>query len=835
MANVTGGASRQAQVLGLQDAGRDIDFRAAADQRGSGAGLTAPPEPASGRSPADAPTVRASPHAPAGDGFADIVTATGPEGQIKIFDATTGVEGPSFLAFPGFTGGVRVAGGDVDGDGRDDIIAAVGPGSGGNGQIRVFSGQTFEEISSFFAFPGFSGGVNVATADVDGDGSADIVVGAGAGGGSQVKVFDGASGGLIDSFSAYGAGFNGGVYVAAGDFDGDGRAEVVTAPETGPGTIRVFDFNGPTIRLVSRVTPFGASFEGGISIAAGDIDGDGLADLVAGRASGAAQVRTFTGMDLARASSFTALPGTSGGVRLAAGDWDGDGHAEILTAAPLGSGLVRVFDGETSDEEGFFFATPDDTGGMSIALTDVVREPNVTTGTAGNDLVHVAGDGVAPPPGYADVATATNGNDIIIATAGDDLNHGGGGIDLVAYAAAMIGVSYTDYFGSVSLDTPAEGFDFFDSIEIFRLGDAEIYRSAEGHPRSTTLSMEGGSNTFRVRTTGEKDVTTVAVNQPASAPAFNDTMLIQDVGRLELKLGGGGNDVTLVGDLRSMGLDSLVVDARGGADDTVTVESSVVKEMEIKPTAVGTLLTDFVMLFLADPNAALEMTTDVRGAEELSYTLVNLESATISGDLTKTGLASHSIVLTTGDGDSDLDASGILSNHRVVIDAAGGSDKVYGGAGADILDGGTGNDTIDGGDRNDRLTGAQGVDRLSGGAGNDKVTGGAGADILAGNAGADTFILLKASDSRAAASDRILDLAAGDKIDLSRIDADTGTGGDQAFHLTNKFHGVAGELFLRYSAGPNRTLLQADVDGDGLADLTMRLDGDQSGFTGFVY
>src|SRR5262249_54069301 len=171
-----------------------------------------------------------------------------------------------FFAFdPHFTGGVRVALGDVNGDGQKDIIVAAG--FGGGPHVKVIDGTKIGQkkadgeiadsalLDNFFAYaPSFAGGVFVAAGDVNGDGKADVITGAGQGGGPHVKVIDAtklgqvqaggqiADAALLDSFFAYGSHFTGGVRVAAGDVNGDGKADVVTGAGQGGGPhVKVFD------------------------------------------------------------------------------------------------------------------------------------------------------------------------------------------------------------------------------------------------------------------------------------------------------------------------------------------------------------------------------------------------------------------------------------------------------------------------------------------------------------------------------------------------------------------------------------------------------------------
>src|SRR5207248_2258175 len=127
--------------------------------------------------------------------------------RVTVLDRATGAVVRDFFAFdPSFHGGVRVALADLTGDGTPDVIAAAGPGGGPH--VKVFDGATGAVVREFFAYgAGFTGGVFVAAADLNGDGTPDIITGAGPGGGPHVKVFDGKTGDVISQFFAYDAAF----------------------------------------------------------------------------------------------------------------------------------------------------------------------------------------------------------------------------------------------------------------------------------------------------------------------------------------------------------------------------------------------------------------------------------------------------------------------------------------------------------------------------------------------------------------------------------------------------------------------------------------------------
>ncbi|WP_298191800.1 M10 family metallopeptidase C-terminal domain-containing protein [Novosphingobium sp.] len=155
-----------------------------------------------------------------------------------------------------------------------------------------------------------------------------------------------------------------------------------------------------------------------------------------------------------------------------------------------------------------------------------------------------------------------------------------------------------------------------------------------------------------------------------------------------------------------------------------------------------------------------------------------------------------------------------------------GFENVIATKGNDLLIGSAVNNGLDGRDGNDRLEGRDGADSLLGGAGNDVLVGGKGSDALRGDAGADTFVFAVGDFGGKALgpADLILDFSHVDKdrIDLSRVDANTLVSGNQAFVFidTAAFGKVAGQLRVDNST-PGYTLLTGDTNGDGAIDFAI--------------
>lgn len=300
--------------------------------------------------------------------------------EVKVYDASTGALKFDFLAYNAqFLGGVRVASADVNGDGFPDIITAPGP--GGGPLVEVFSGRDLSLLLAFNAYdPAFANGLFVAAGDVNRDGFADVITAPDQGGGPLVEVFSGRDGALLRSFNAYDPTFLGGVRVAAGDTNGDGFADVITGPGVGGGPL-VEIFDGKTGAVLQSYNAYAGAFVGGIFVAAGDVDGDGKADVIVSPGLGGGPlVQVFSGATGALLRAFNAYPPTGtligvidggvwqSGARVAVLDVNGDGKAEIMTGAGPGQrSEVILFDAVTlAVVDDFFAFDPDFLGGVFV-------------------------------------------------------------------------------------------------------------------------------------------------------------------------------------------------------------------------------------------------------------------------------------------------------------------------------------------------------------------------------------------------------------------------------------------------------------------------------------
>ena len=296
-----------------------------------------------------------------GDRIPDFVGAPSADAPVRvaIYAGTDGGLIKTLTPFEAeFTGGAFVAVGDVTGDGKPEVIVSA---ASGEPRVVVFEAITGELQARFLAYDAsFGGGVRVAVGDIDGDGRAEIVTAPGTGGGPHIRVFDGVGRNLGRDYMAYDPTFRGGASVAAGDTDGDGVDDIITGAGVGGGP-HVVVVSGRTDATLESYFAYNFGFQGGVWVSAGDVDGNGLTDVITGAGTGGgAHVRAFAGRGTPFAEWFAYEPEFHGGVRVAVADLNGDGFADVITGPGVGGGpRVTMWDGYQFTRTQNFFGVTD--------------------------------------------------------------------------------------------------------------------------------------------------------------------------------------------------------------------------------------------------------------------------------------------------------------------------------------------------------------------------------------------------------------------------------------------------------------------------------------------
>ncbi len=303
--------------------------------------------------------------------------------RMQVFNVTTGAKVADFLAFENtFTGGVKAAVGDVNGDNVADLI--IGAGVGGGPRVRVLDGRAFAPgfnfprapldgtspvvdnivIADFFAFESTQrGGTNVAVGNFVGTSNAELVIGAGPGGGPRVRILDGAAvtlqgraftsdtlGDTVANFFAFEPSFRNGVAVSATPtpFGGLAVSDLVVAPGLGGGPrVRVlrgteianrqllytsFDFN----QSIADFFAFDPNIRSGLSVATADYNRDGFTDVAVGTGPGVTGTFTIYSGAAILAGNFTGL---RAGDILSSESFNGYTNGVTVGAAILPNGL----------------------------------------------------------------------------------------------------------------------------------------------------------------------------------------------------------------------------------------------------------------------------------------------------------------------------------------------------------------------------------------------------------------------------------------------------------------------------------------------------------------
>ncbi|MGO4124582.1 beta strand repeat-containing protein [Inquilinus sp. YAF38] len=371
----------------------------------------------------------------------------------------------------------------------------------------------------------------------------------------------------------------------------------------------------------------------------------------------------------------------------------------------------------------------------------------IVNGTAGADLIHIAGDGLIAPPGVTDIAQTTDGGDTVSGLGGTDVIYGGGGDDVIdggdgndsliggAGADGLLGgagIDVISYGGSVGVNVDlstghgtggeAEG-DVLNGIE--NISGTEFGDNLNGSAAANTLNGLGGADWVH----GE---------------GGNDTVV-----------GGAGDDI-LAGDAGAdhldggAGIDTLNYDGPAG----VTVDLSI--GLAAGGEAQGDVITGFENVWGTSDHG--DILTGSSGANRLDGYGGDDVLSGLAGDDHLVGSYGNDVLRGGAgadvlDGGSGIDlvsyygaTAGVLVNLGSGVGVGGDAEgdtyasieNVNGGKGADCIAGGVVANVLNGYEGDDIVLGGGGSDTLIGGAGDDLLTGGAEADRLDGGAGIDT-------------------------------------------------------------------------------------------------
>lgn len=293
-----------------------------------------------------------------------IAQGAGSEPLVKRFDAS-GKELNAFLAYDKkFRGGVRVAAGDVNGDGTEEIITV--PASRGGPHVRVFD-VNGKLLHQFFALnPSDRNGLIVTTGDVNGDGAEEILITQASGGNGQVRMFR-KTGEMIGSFYPFER-TTLPVFVSVGNFDDDAEKEIVASlgGTDKKNHVKIFDANGLFVRDFSVF----AKRSSGIRVATIHTKQQVKDQILVSLESGTSPWVGIYDAYGTSVSSGLVFPETfMGGVAVAAGDLNKNGSVEMI-AVPVSRGgpHVRFFDPVFKGLGSFFAFEKSTRYGLSIAI-----------------------------------------------------------------------------------------------------------------------------------------------------------------------------------------------------------------------------------------------------------------------------------------------------------------------------------------------------------------------------------------------------------------------------------------------------------------------------------
>jgi len=666
--------------------------------------------------------------------------------------------------------------GDLNGDGFDDFIVGT---SAGRAYVLFGkeSGLADLELSSITPADGivitgngsdFAGNSVDSLGDFNGDGIDDIVIGAPFG--HKAYVIFGKTSGLADidltslpatdGFVLENAGVEdslGWRVGSAGDFNGDGLADLIVTELDGTGYV-VFGRSGGAQDIdvdelgTGGFNIYGAS--GIASVAASDVNGDGFDDVILGAPQEGGTGRAYvvfgkasgsTSIDLnalAAADGFTLLGETAGDIAGfgvgAVGDVNGDLIQDFMVSAP-------------SNADGGSYA-----GEVYLVYGAAPTTAVTRTGSAANQTIFGgAFDDTLDGVGGDDLLIGGCGNDVLIGGVGTDVMRGGLGDDAFSVDDAGDVVEENSGEGTDEVRTSLASYTLVGTNIENLAGLGSVDQTFFGNAGANRLSGGAGADTMR-------------------GGLGDDTYVFDDAGDRALELAAAGTDTVVSSITHTLlaNLENLVLSGTADINGAGNAQANVI-----------------------DGNDGRNLINGLGGADTMrgglgddTYIVDNVGDQVVEAAAAGTDTVQSAVTYTLGDNVERLILTGTANNDAFgnalanVINGNNGANRIGGGVGADLMRGGLGDDTYivdDVGDQvvdvagggNDivqsaltytlgdnlerlDLAGSLDIDGFGNGLANvingnngaNRLDGGAAADVMRGGLGNDTYVVDDAGD-----------------------------------------------------------------------------------------
>ncbi|MEF8756311.1 MAG: DUF4347 domain-containing protein [Accumulibacter sp.] len=692
-----------------------------------------------------------------------------------------------------FSGNSVAGAGDVNGDGLADIIVGAFSSDHASGldagRGYVVFGRTFSSAIHASAIAAGNGGFVIdgesagdlcgygvaGAGDVNGDGLADLLISArladpasGADAGRSYVVFGKTEAAAVQ-LSAVAAGTGGFVIhgqstgdqsgssvASAGDLNGDGLADLLvgarlsdpsSATDAGRSHVVFGKTDGTSVDLSSIANGVGGFVINGQSpgdwsgysvAAAGDVNGDGLADLIVG----ARHAASPTGIESGR--SYVIFGSTGGAFAPSAVDQFGTAGADALNGSSVAETLVAGAGNDTLTGNGgadvLYGGAGDDTFVLNAsnlaALASGVTDGQLARidGGTGLDTIALAGSGLSfDLSAIANPGASTPGSQSRI----ESIER----IDLTGSGSNTLRLSVGDVLDMAGMNHFNNASGWLDGSYDLAGGGAGGASPEQRHQllvlgnRGDLLALSHAADWINAGTVSHSGQTYAVFNGRSAAAQLliHDEVGLRLVGTPDHDVLGAGNG----DDLLQGGAGDDILDGRGGVDALLGGPGN-----DHLDGGAGNDLMDggegWDSIYFKEAVQSIVVDLDAgtaSGADIGLDQLVDIEGVNATnGNDTVIGDARDNAVNGLDGDDSILGGGG--NDH---LAGWGGSDLIEGEDGDDFVSGGSGNDTLDGGSGSDQLEGDGGDDQLRGGDGDDTLIGGTGADSMSGGNGSDLY------------------------------------------------------------------------------------------------